>query len=116
MRRETLNACFLCGYGDSNPHTKSTRPEKGNATSTKDLSREHCGNDGACSKCTVEFKFTVMILHGVFDDGKAKTGATGLLGMAFVHPVKAFKDLFLMLGSDTDPCVLYPQTNRMTLF
>ena len=35
-------------------------------------------------------------------DRKAQTGTTGLLGVAFVHPVKPFKNTILMLGGNTD--------------
>jgi len=56
-----------------------------------------------------------VVLNSVFYDRKAKTGAAGFFGMAFIYTVEAFKDTALMFGGNTDTGVFYGN-NRTTIF
>ena len=48
---------------------------------------------------------TVMVLHGVLDDGQAQSGTAGGLGVALVHAVEALEDAALVLRGDADAVV-----------
>ena len=56
-----------------------------------------------------------VVLHGVLYNGKPQSRAAGGLGMAFIHPVKAFKNAFLLVFGDSDPVICYYQ-NRLPVF
>lgn len=45
---------------------------------------------------------TIMPLHNMLGDGQPQTGAPGLLGTAFVHPVKPLKNPSLVLSGNAD--------------
>ena len=43
-----------------------------------------------------------MILHGMLDDGQAKAGTAGLLGMTLIHTIETLKYFVLMFGSNAN--------------
>lgn len=46
----------------------------------------------------LKLNFSLMKPGSVFYDGKAQARAADLLGMTFIHSVKALKDSILVLG------------------
>ena len=68
----------------------------------------------------VQFTFhrdlTVMILHGVLDDGQTKAGAAGLLGVALVHTIETLKYFVLMFGSNANAGITDAYLNSTLLF
>ena len=73
------------------------------------------GNGGSLVQFTFHGDLSVVILHGVLHDGQSKTGATGLLGVALIHTIEAFKHLLLMFGRNTDAGILHAQQNFTVL-
>ena len=66
---------------------------------------------GSLSRLTVQPQPAVQSFYPVLYNGKAKTGSADFPGVAFVHPIKAFKNAFLILLRNTDPCIPHIDTD-----
>ena len=66
---------------------------------------------GSLSRFTVKPQPAVQSFYSVLYNGKAKTGSADFPGMAFVYPIKAFKNAFLIFLRNTDPCIPHIDTN-----
>ena len=66
---------------------------------------------GSLSRFTVKPQPAVQSFYPVLHNGKAKAGSADFLGMAFVHPIKAFKNAFLIFLRNTDPCIPHIHAN-----
>ena len=56
------------------------------------MRREHNANGRPAPKSTLSFDGSAVHLGYMFDDGKAKAGATELAAARFVRAIKAFKN------------------------
>ena len=56
-----------------------------------------------------------MKLYDMLHDRKSQSRSAGLLRAAFIHPVKAFKNAFLLVFGDSDSVICYYQ-NRLPIF
>ena len=66
------------------------------------------GDDGTDTFSAVDLDVAAVVFHYMLDNGKSKACAASLPGMAFVYPVEAFKDPFLVLGWYADAGIRYP--------
>ena len=74
------------------------------------------GDDGTDTFSAVDLDVAAVVFHYMLDNGKSKACAASLPGMAFVYPVEAFKDPFLVLGWYADAGIRYPDDRAVLLF
>ena len=90
--------------------------EKKNAATSSFVRNENCSvlllrlrfcikqneNGGSHVQFALHSDLAMVILNSVLHDRKAKAGAAGLLGMAFIDTIEALKHLILMFRRNTD--------------
>lgn len=68
-------------------------------------------NRRSFARFAVHSNLSVVILHSVLYDRKAKASAAGLFGVALIHTIEALEYFILVFGRNADTSILHTQQN-----